>query len=203
MQLQKPSVTSFLPPGKKGIAEVTHFTVSEQEASFTRMRAAFGHPAEEVDPGSYAKLCIHGSLMMTDTRFEWRSNAGAVYRAKGRVLIGGLGIGMVLAPILASPVVEEVTVVEKHQDVIDLVEPHVRKLPGGSKLKIICADILEWKPPRGARWDAIYFDIWQNICTDNLPEMNRLKRRFRNCKAPGGWMGCWEEDALRRRRGGY
>lgn len=202
---EKPTVAEFLPPGKKGIAEVTHFEVSRKESESTRMRAAFGHPNDLVDPGRYARLTVNGCLMMTDTQYEWRSNMHATWKANGDMLIGGLGIGMVLVPILRKPEVKSVLVVEKYQDVIDIVLPALKaNVTEASKLTVVCSDILEWKPPTDAKWDAMYFDIWTDVCTDNLKDMSTLKRRFsRRLRKGDGlspWIGCWEEEALRYRQ---
>jgi hypothetical protein len=201
MSIQKPSVVTFLPTGERGVAKVDHFEVSKEDSERTAMRAAFGHGHEYVPPGKYARLTVKGELMMTDTLFEWRSNSGAVWVANGDVLIGGLGIGMVLVPILQNPAVRSVTVVEKYQDVIDLVEAPLRQtVPEASKLTIVCADILEWKPPKGQTWDVAYFDIWPTMSPDNVPEMSKLKRRFARRlrrKNPRAWMGCWEEHRVR------
>jgi spermidine synthase len=116
--------------------------------------------------------------------------------ARGDVLIAGLGIGMILVPILSKPEVNRVLVIEKYQDVIDLVGSHVAH----SKLTIECADILEYKPAKGSKWNTIYFDIWPDICTDNLDEIATLKQRFKYHKAVDGWMGAWVEGELRGRR---
>lgn len=199
----KPSVARIVPEGVKGIATVDHFEVSEEDSKRTAMRAAFGKPDDYVAPGVYARLTVNGSLMMTDTEYEWRSNRRAVRLAHGDVLIGGLGIGMVLVPILQNPDVHSVTVVEKYQDVVDLVETGVRcsvHYMQAAKLTIHTGDILEWTPYKGQTFDFIYFDIWENVCTDNLAEMTKLKRRFArrlNRENPKAWMGCWEEDRLR------
>ena len=77
--------------------------------------------------------------------------------------------------------------VEKYQDVIALVAPHHEH----AKLTCICADIFNWKPPKNTKYDTIYFDIWNNVCTDNLPEIATLHQRFKYYKAKNGWMGSW------------
>jgi hypothetical protein len=58
---------------------------------------------------------------MQDTSREYDEHDWLVQRMSGDVLIGGLGIGMIHIPLLASSDVTSVTIVEKEQDVIDLV----------------------------------------------------------------------------------
>jgi spermidine synthase len=186
----------IIPEGQSGNVKVKHFEVSRTESQFTALRAIGGRDSF-VSPGTYVHLYVGRHLMMSDTRMEKDSNKEVVCRAHGDVFIAGLGIGLILAPILANPEVTSVTVVEKYHEVVELVEPAIRKLPGGEKLKVIEADILEWTPPKGQKWDVIYFDIWPDICTDNLEEMTTLHRRFARRKNPGGWIESWQRKRLR------
>jgi len=190
-------MVDVVPPGKQGIAEVRHVVVDEFSA---RSAAARG---EYLRPGTLAQLYVKGGLMMSDGAQERAMNCQAVREAHGDVLVVGLGIGMVLVPILRKAEVRSVTVVEKFADVVALVEPHIRRHveEAAGKLEVVVGDAFSWVPSRSAqRWQSIYLDIWPYICTDNLPEIARLKRGFRRWldKAdPGAWIGAWIEDALR------
>jgi hypothetical protein len=106
---------------------------------------------------------------------------------------------MILVPILQNPKVKSVLVLEKYQDVIDLVEAPVRKAVSedATKLTVLCADVFMWDPPKGQVFDMIYFDIWPEICTDQLPAITKLKRKFCRRLRPDGWMKAWQEDHLR------
>jgi len=192
-------MVEIIPEGKKGDAEVIHFEITQEQADFARLRAAIGHPREFVTPGRYAQLRVGGRLVMSDTVHEQRTNREFIFKARGNVLVGGLGLGMVLVPLLKREKVTGVTVIEKSEDAIALVAPHF----DSPKLQIIHGDVFEWKPPRGTRYDTIYFDIWSNICMDNLPEMQKLRARFRNYRNPGSWLSSWEYDSLKemKRRG--
>jgi spermidine synthase len=186
-----PKMVLILPPGKSGDAEITHFTVSEADSKFTAMRA-FQHPGSYVPEGQYAQLTVGRTLMMTDTQNEKRTNRAVVHNAHGHVFIAGLGIGMILHPIAAKPEVTKITVLEKSQGVIDLVKG---TLP--AKVEVIQGDIFEYKPAKGTKFSTIYFDIWPDITTDNLPEMTTLHRRFRSSLVQGGWMDSWCRDQLK------
>lgn len=200
-------MASVLPEGEKGEAKIKHLVIGPKEASRSMLRfAATGGREATIDEGTYAQLFVNGSMVMSDTQMEQRTNYEAIHQAKGDVLIAGLGLGLVILPILAKEEVTSVTIIEKSGDAIALVEPHIRKALGAKadKLTVIEADIFEWKPPRGARWDTVYFDIWVGRCTDNLKEMTKLHRKFARRKRKGGWMGSWEQATLRywKRRGG-
>lgn len=188
--IERPKVATYLPEGKKGVAKIDHFEIKE---STQQLRALIGKEPF-ITPGKYARLLIHGDTMMSDTDFEWNTNQTLLMAAKGDVLIAGLGIGLVLPPILDNPKVKSVTVVEKYQDVIDLVGPSYVN----PRLRIVCADIFKWKPRKGQTFNALYFDIWSGVCTDNLKQMDLLRDRFKPFKKRGGWLGCWRENHLRR-----
>ncbi len=221
------SMRKVIPVGKSGCARVEHFTVSQKESDFTRLRAAINvRSGLEVPAGDYVRLMVgsnnkladqclgelpeqedrSGVVMMSDTQTEQRTNFEFLIQARGRVLVAGLGLGVVLIPALKKDLVESIEVIELSPDVIELVEPHLRKYltkKANKKLTVTEADIFTWKPPKGKKWDTIYFDIWADICGDNLVEITRLKRKFArrlNREKPDAWMGAWQEADLRYER---
>jgi hypothetical protein len=181
-----------IPEGARGKCTVTKFIVSEQEAQFTALRAAMKGRGY-IPPGEYTQLSRNGHLVMTDTPDERRDHFEAVFRAKGHVLINGLGLGMVLAAILKKPEVAAVTVVEIDPDVVALVGPHYTD----SRVNIVTASAFDYKPPKGIRYGAVWHDIWDNICGDNLPQMRKLKRKYGRRT---DWQGCWCEWQCKRGR---
>lgn len=180
-------MASIIPEGEKGIARISHRTPSKLDC----MRAAWTR--EILEERTLATLFVAGEMMMSDGAMEHRSNYEVVFKAHGRVLIGGLGIGMVLDAILKRERVDFVTIVEKYQDVIDLVAPHFQDL----RITFVCSDIFGYKPVKGEKFDTIYFDIWPDVRTDNLVSIAALHQRFKSYKAKGGWMGSWNQDLLR------
>lgn len=190
-----------VPEGSQGVAVIRHFTVSKSESQFTAIRA-MQHRDAYVREGSYCELRVHGGIMMTDTQMEKNSNYEVCRFARGDVFIAGLGIGMILLPILENPAVTSVMVIEKYPEVAALVEEHVRKAAGenASKLKVIIGDVFDYKPAKGA-YDTIYFDIWPNICEDNLEEMAKLHRKFsRARKSLDSYMESWQRGRLKKQR---
>ena len=200
-------MAKILTPGTKGDARVDHFDISRDSPGSFRAIIRDG-----VQPGTYARLYVGQTLMMTDTQMEQSTNRYAVHKATGHVLVAGLGLGLILVPMLRKPEVLSVTVIEKYQDVVDLVLPNLlTAVPEAKdKLKVIVKDVLEYNPskdkacPLLAKYDVIYFDIWPTMSADNLPEITMLKRRYARRVAKGGWMGAWIEEQLRdiKRRGG-
>jgi spermidine synthase len=130
---------------------------------------------------------------MSDTPAEMRDHWEAVYHAKGSCLLNGLGIGMVLKNILLEPEVTDVTVVEISQDLIDIVSPHYPD----PRVTFVCADALLYAPPKGKRFGMVWHDIWDDICADNLPIMEKLHRKYGKRT---DWQGSWAKYECQRGR---
>ena len=177
----------IVPERQVGTAKIVH----DSPDSLVRLRAQMHGQPLRLD--KYTRLFIGREVWMTDAEYERRTNIGVVSAAQGNVLVAGLGIGMILVPILKKSEVQHVTVIERSQDVIDLVAPHFNS----PKLTVICADIYTWKPPKGSKWDVIYFDIWPNICADNLKSMAKLHMKYGRYLQGKRWMNSWCKDALK------
>jgi hypothetical protein len=187
----------LIPESRSGDVQIRHIEVGKQDSEMTKLRALINNrPREYIPAGRYAQLIVGGELMMSDTPSEQRENLELIQMAYGRVLIAGLGLGMVLVPLLANPNVGDITVVELSWHVIKLVGRHF----DDPRLRIVQGNINSWKAPRGARWETIYLDIWPSISVDDVPEIKKLKRRFRRRLAPGGWLGAWAEPERRASR---
>jgi hypothetical protein len=175
-----------IPEGESGDWKVTRFEAKPD--SIAAMREAM-HGRNYV-PGSYTRLSRAGVVVMTDTPDEIRDHFVPIQMAKGRVLINGLGLGMVLQGILSSPEVTHIDVVEQSEDVLKLVAPSYTD----PRIAYHHADALDIQWPKRTKWDVVWHDIWDNLCSDNLQEMTRLKRKYgRRCS----WQGCWGESYCR------
>ena len=182
-----------VPEGVSGDWKVESFVVTEEDANFQALRAAIssGRGRGVLEPGKYKKLTYCGAIVMSNTPDEINDQRYFVHKAKGNVLINGLGLGITLKLVLEKPEVINVTVIEKSEDVIKLVAPTYQKDP---RLVILNADAFEYKPPKGAHYDAVYHDIWNNITSDNLPQMHKLHRKYgRKCDWQGSWCREWCE----------
>lgn len=176
-----------VPEGKRGPWSVERFRVELDLQNMRMMRDGRG-----CFPGEYTRLRHEKrGIVMSDTTAEISDHAEPFRRARGRVLIHGLGLGCFAKAALSKPDVTAVDVVEIDADVIALVAPHL----AAPRLTVHHADAFDKKWPRGCVWDIAWHDIWDNITTDNIPSMDRLQRRFRDkC----GWQGCWGRSEARR-----
>jgi len=190
------SVDIEVPDGVSGDWSVSTFEVSDKEAKRHSMMSAWSSSCRPISAGTYKQLKRKNHLVMSNTPMEIRDHSWFASHARKceRVLLNGLGLGMVLKMILESETVKHVTVIEKSEDVIKLSAQTYLVDP---RVEIIHADAFEWKPPRGARYGAVFHDIWDDICGDNLPEMIKLKSKYRRRT---DYQECWCEDQCRRQR---
>lgn len=179
---------SRVPEGRSGRWVVERFEVELDIQLLRMIRDGRG-----TVPGFYIRLSRDGKVIMSDTDAELADLQRlftACRRFPGRVLIHGLGLGIALQGVLAVEGVEHVDVVELSSDVLSLVAPYFTD----PRVEFHCDDCLGHRWPGGTRWDVVWHDIWNSICPENLPEMNRLTRKFANrCR----WQHCWAREWIR------
>jgi hypothetical protein len=191
----------YLPAMHKGACHISKIDVTEHHAGMFNITASRGH---ELRPGTYTRLHVGGILMMSDTDMEWTSNSHCVHKAHGVSLVTGLGLGCLPRALAARDIaakdngwprnpITKLIVIEKEQDLIDLMAPYLEGLP--FELEIIHGDALTYKPAKGLKFDFVYHDIWPDISVENLTDITRLKRVYgRRC---GGNQAAWFEQQLR------
>lgn len=177
-----------------GDFSISHFDVGRDD-----IRAMI----EGIMPGKYVRLMHRGSVVMSNTAMEERTNNWFCRHAYGDVLIGGLGIGMIVLAIQDRPNVQSITILEKYQDVIDMVAP---QLQFNEKVNIVHADVFEWRPSKGQRFDCVYMDIWSYVNSDVYrEEMMPLKRKWGHylkstSESPNRFNLCWAEYEAKNNR---
>lgn len=179
-----------IPNGKSGPWEVQKFRLTKERLSTEILRdfqtAASVGEDRSARPGWYTKLSRDGHVVMSDTPAELKDLNELDQKATGDVLIHGLGLGIAAELCLRNPKVKSVHVIEQSLDVITLSGPTLQKR-WGKKLTLFYGDAYSWRPP-GIRFDVVWSDIWDTITTDNLPEMERLRKLWiRRTK----WHGFW------------
>ena len=109
--------------------------------------------------------------------------------AKGNVLVGGLGLG-VLPRMLTKTAVKSVTVVEKSQDVINLVGTYLNH-----GTKIVHDDLFEYvKGIQKGQYDTALLDIWQGTGewvwqTQVVPLRRAIGQKISK-------VYCWQEETM-------
>lgn len=149
---------------------------------------------------NYVRLSKKGEgIMMSDTPMERNSNRDFVINANGNVLVFGLGLGLIILPLLSDPNIKSIRVVELYQDLIDIVAPVLKPYDINNKLDIRQGNAFEYVLEKGLKFDTIYFDIWQNITTDNYEGQKTLTKKFSkhlNRDNRFAFMDCWLKKHL-------
>lgn len=175
-----------LQEGTSGDWRVEKFTLTEADAKMYNIREAINGRCRFIFAGTYWRLRYKKEIVMSNTPAEIDDHIRFISKAKGNVLIAGLGLGMVLKALLDKPEVHHITVVEESDDVIKLVSPFYQD----KRVTIVHQDIFDYNPTE--TFDFAWFDIWTYICEDNYIDMKRLDRKFvKYAKVRKHW--CYEE----------
>lgn len=190
-----------VPEGTYRDCSVKRFEVTGKELESLRYQL----DGRGCQPGTYTRLDHNGVLWMSDTTAERYDHGDPAYEIRdrgGRVLIGGLGLGMILNFALLQDNVTHVDVVEISRPVIKLVGAHYRDMAKerGKILRIHQDDVFKKQWPRGTRWNVAWFDVWPDITDENLASMTRLRRSYGR---RADWVGCWSQELLRSMRGSW
>lgn len=176
----------------RGDWQISPFEVSESEAGLHNMRCAMRRQrVHMIKPGRYMRLeHARRGVVMSNTPMEVLTNREAYRAARGKVLVNGLGLGMLLEGLVRKDEVESVRVVEIDRDVIDLVGGRFANDP---KVEIVHADAFQYRPARGEVFDYAWHDIWDDFSIENLPSMKKLVARYRKPRsmAQGVWSREW------------
>ena len=193
------AMTVTVPQGTSGSVAVTRFAVSAAEATLAASKEARYGRYVHTGAGTYTGLFRRGGLWMSDTPSEQRDHYKFLHQAMNRrarrVLVTGLGLGMVAAALLHMDHVEHIDIVEIDDDVIALVEPHYQTLAAqaGKTLTVHHGDAYTITWPKDVRWDVAWHDVWRDLCTDNLAHMATLHRRYGRRV---GWQDSWSKPLL-------
>ena len=192
-----------IPDGKRHIWQVDTFTVSQEESKTDKLRALisyYGHkyerPLRYVDPGTYKRLSCRDEVIMSNTPNEVADHMPLIEAVEAnpsteqRILLNGLGLGLVVEMLHKTGKVKHVTVNELSQYVIELVEPHYKR-KYGEWLQVNHSDAFGFKPPSGLKYDAVWHDIWSDITSDNLKDMKKLHAHYSRYAL---WQDSWCHD---------
>lgn len=170
--------------------EVQKFEVTRSEVGLYNLRLIRdGQRRRVVPPGWYTRLVRNKTIVMSDTPAEAHEHAKAFAAAKGNILVNGLGLGFYLKAILTKKEVKSVIVIEKSKDVIKLVGSSIND----NRVTIINADAKNWRPKKGAKFNYVWHDIWDDINEYNKSDMLKLKMAY---KSKAAKQGCWSEEYL-------
>lgn len=183
-------MSTILKEGRKGKVKLTKKTISKG----TKIRTYDWRQGCFYDGTMDASMPIvmlseGKSIWMSDTPQEQESLVPVIQRARGDVLMGGLGIGYLPTRLMRKAEVKSITIVEKNQDVIALVYPQI----WGPKTNIIVGDIFDYLIGTDKRYDFIHVDIWMGILQP-LKGIQRVRNLAKTCLKPNGEVHCWAQE---------
>lgn len=195
-----------IPKGRRGNYVIQHFKHPAGTVLATgnmRTRLIGGQPFERLrfnHETTWHKLRYEGGVWMTDLPIEQAQHDRELLPFEGSVLVAGLGLGYCLEVLARNELVDDILVVEKSQEVVDLVWPHVSD---AVREKATCevADIFEFfvrlteDSDVCAVWDYGFYDIWQadslgTFFDTVLPLLELSALRVDE-------VVCWNEDVMR------
>jgi hypothetical protein len=199
-RLQSPNGEFIIQPNKSTCFDVTNM----------RHALMFGAPQFKVNYGrevQFHKLIkLEGkglprekgkNVLTSDAPIEIYTQWLAFSKAKGNILVGGLGLGMAPTMMLGMPGVKSVTVIEKEPEIIKMVQPQLDQ-----RIKVVQADLYEYLKILGEhkwaypKFDFAYHDIWYS--TDEGTWASDVVPLYRLTQKAGiKKMGAWGEHEMR------
>lgn len=134
-------------------------------------------------------------VMMSDHPSETMTNQDFINQAYGDVIIFGLGLGMIILPLLGDKDIKSITVIEYDSGVIDAVGNILKAHDLDDKLTIIQGDAFKYHESIDSEtnsFDTIYFDIWIGIDADAIGEMEYLHDLYKDfLKSESSYINSW------------
>ena len=99
---------------------------------------------------------------MVDDCPHWWAMQKYAENSSGRVLVAGLGLGLVTWELLKNVDVSSITVIERNEDVIGLISPflHVEVEDNLDNLQILNKDFYDFIHETEEKFDRIIVDLW-------------------------------------------
>lgn len=120
----------------------------------------------------------NGYVWMDDSEKEKKTHQFAIDECKGKVLVGGLGLGYVVEELAKKEDVKEIVVVEISQENIDLVWKH---LDTKGKGKIVKDNLFSYLQTTNEKFDCAYMDIFKDpkdkTCKDKIAQLRSLTEK--------------------------
>jgi len=200
-----------LPAGKSGKMKIVQegyeagkeFTVVSLRTSIMTGQQQAKYVADRL--GTIHKLKEEGNTWMSDLPCEIYQHMKFVPLLKGDILVGGLGLGLILKMLEFNSEVKSVTIVEKSQDVINLVWPNLSlRYPA----TVVNDDLFEFlkkcktenRKMLKRKFDSAYYDIWACdsglVWYEYIEPLRELSKGIISQKN----IHCWQEDVISSQR---
>lgn len=123
-----------------------------------------------------------GEVIMSNGKVELLSNYEFIQNAEGDIIVFGLGLGLIIFPLLSCNLVKSITIVEKNDKIINYVGSVVKKMDLENKVSLIHSDAHSFVSSEKNSFDYIYFDIWNSLNENSFEEMEQIQKNFQYLK---------------------
>ena len=165
--------TVDIPEGTVGTHSIVHYNIENYD-NWTDYWKRYNQARKEAPHlRNYTVLLREDQSLsvMQDSFTEYEEHQWLWGHATGDILITGLGLGFVNEWLIKAPGITSVTIIEKHQDVIDLVWDHCAK---DERFTLIHDDADTWDIPDGSNWDC----VWLDHEISGISQMEELKDKY-------------------------
>ena len=139
---------------------------------------------------------LNGEFIMSSGDGEMMTNKPFVDNCYGDVLTFGLGLGMIIFPLLNDPQITSIKIVELNQDIIDYIGNIIKQYDVNNKVTLELGDANTYYLFNNTiNYDYIYFDIFSKITIDTFEDMKRLTNLYQGLKKnETSVVKCWGQD---------
>lgn len=141
----------------------------------------FYNVTNEYEIFSDVYLFKNDELIMTSTEFELLTNKPFLDVSFGDILIFGLGLGMIIYPLLEDSSIHSITVIEKEQELINYIGDKIKEKDNNNKVSFVLGDVYDYHEvmSNDKKYDVIFFDYWHNLTMNNIDELENIKNNYR------------------------
>jgi hypothetical protein len=137
--------------------------------------------------------------MMSSHASEIVSCKDFLDQSYGDILNFGLGLGIVIFPLLDDPIVNSIKIVELDKELIELISPYIKERDIHNKVSIIHGDAFTYYRELKEKFDTIFFDIWPTLYRKTIDEIEYLHKVYsENLKTKESLMLSWCYDDMKK-----
>ena len=126
-----------------------------------------------------ALLNKNGDLIMSNHNLMLKICKPYLDEFNGEVLISGMGLGVLILPLLNDVTITKIDIVEKDLDIINYVYTNrLENLDVSNKINVINEDIFTFAPTNN--YDYILLNHWSTPDNNTLSEVSLLQSKFTN-----------------------
>lgn len=142
-------------------------------------------------------LMKNNDLIMCSTEFELLTNKEFIENSNGDILIIGLGLGMVVYPLLNDPTVTSIKIIENDPTLIQYIGNKISSYDASNKVTIVSGDAYTYYNVMDVneKYDTIFLDFWNQLNKENIEEVTTVKENYRTfLKDQNSILLSWCED---------